>query len=117
MSQSPDPPGHSGRGIRMLAAEVVVACTLFAIGALVVYDSYRLGSRWGADGPEAAYFPFYMGLIICISCVATLVFAIRGRATAGRAIFVGWQPLRQVLSVVIPAALPFEPKGAPLPRG
>ncbi|HYC49411.1 MAG TPA: tripartite tricarboxylate transporter TctB family protein [Burkholderiales bacterium] len=103
MNQSPEPAGHSG-GISTLAAELVVACILFAIGALVVYDSYRLGSRWAGDGPEAGYFPFYIGLIICISCVATLVFAVRGRATAGRKLFVGWQALRQVLSVIIPAA-------------
>jgi hypothetical protein len=105
MSQTPEPPGRSGRGISTLAAELVVACILFAIGALVVYDSYRIGSRWAADGPEAGYFPFYVGLIICISCVVTLVFAIRDRAAKARSVFVEWQPLRQVLAVVIPAAL------------
>ena len=32
------------------------------VGAIVVVDSYRLGSKWGSDGPQSGYFPFYIGL-------------------------------------------------------
>ncbi len=78
---------------------------LFALGALVVFDSHRLGSSWGSDGPEAGYFPFYIGLIICLASVAILVQAIRNRGEGGRRAFVEWQPLRQVLSVLLPAVL------------
>ena len=47
--------------------EVVVAVAFFVFGAVVVWDSRRLGSAWGSDGPQAGYFPFYIGLIICIA--------------------------------------------------
>jgi hypothetical protein len=85
--------------------EIAVALFLLALGALVVYDSQRLGARWAGDGPEAGYFPFYIGLIICISSLAILGQALFGRASQSREIFVEWQPLRQVLSVLLPALL------------
>src|SRR5687768_4874240 len=101
---------HSGRGasrggISTRTMEIVVAVVFFGLGSLVVFDSHRLGSRWGADGPEAGYFPFYIGLIICISAAVVLGQALVGRAARSRKIFVEWQPLRQVLSVLVPAML------------
>ena len=52
---------------RQKSAEIVVAVLFFLAGALVVYDSLRLGAKWAEDGPEAGYFPFIVGVIICIS--------------------------------------------------
>ena len=92
-------------GISTRTMEIVVAVVLFLIGAIVVYDSHRLGSSWGSDGPEAGYFPFYIGSIICLSSVAVLVQQLFGRSGRRGGIFVEWQPLRQVLAVLIPAAL------------
>jgi hypothetical protein len=103
MTESPEPSGRSSRGIRTRTMERVVALMLFAGGALVVYDSHRLGSSWGADGPEAGYFPFYIGLIICMSSVAIFVQAFFGKVSRSDKVFVEWQPLRQVLSVLLPA--------------
>jgi hypothetical protein len=85
--------------------EIIVALFLLALGALVVYDSQRLGARWASDGPEAGYFPFYVGLIICISSIAILAQALFGRVSRSRAIFVEWQPLRQILAMLVPALL------------
>ena len=104
MTERPEPTQGRAGGISMRAAEIVVAVFLFAIGTLVVYDSHRLGSSWGSDGPEAGYFPFYIGLIICISSVVVLTQALRARGDRADAVFVEWQPLRQVLSVLVPAA-------------
>jgi hypothetical protein len=53
-------------------AEIIVALLLLLFGATVVYDSNRLGSSWGSDGPQSGYFPFYIGTLICISSLATL---------------------------------------------
>jgi hypothetical protein len=105
MTEGRQPSSTPARGITMRGAEVVVALILFSLGSLVVFDSYRLGSSWGSDGPEAGYFPFYIGAIICISSVAILAQTFFGRAVKRDAVFVEWQPLRQVLSVLVPAAL------------
>jgi putative tricarboxylic transport membrane protein len=84
--------------------DIVVALFFFALGALVMWDSARLGSKWGSDGPEAGYFPFYIGLIICVS---SLVNAIRG--FLGKDIkelsFVSTASLKMVLTVFIPTLI------------
>jgi hypothetical protein len=85
--------------------EIVVALVLLLIGAVVAYDSYRSGSGWSDDGPESGYFPFYIGLIIAICSLATLGDAIRATNPEARKSFVDRGPLKQVLSVLVPAAL------------
>jgi hypothetical protein len=106
-------PGNEA-GISIRSVEVTVALLLFAFGAMVMFDSHRLGASWGSDGPQTGYFPFYIGLLICISSLATLgqvmfaqwrdrktVFA--GAVARRRAVFVTWGPLKQVFSVLVPA--------------
>jgi Tripartite tricarboxylate transporter TctB family len=105
MSPTPEPSSGEPAAISLRRAEIVVALILFTIGALVVYDSHRLGSSWGADGPEAGYFPFYIGLILCVSAAAIIGQTVLGRGAKADAVFVTWAPLRQVLSILIPAAL------------
>jgi len=101
-------------GILTRTVEVAVSLLLFAFGATVVVDSYRLGASWGSDGPQSGYFPFYIGLLICLASLATLgqaMFAqwrdrkkiFSGAVARHRALFVAWGPLRQVLSVLLPA--------------
>jgi hypothetical protein len=79
--------------------EIVVAGLLLAFGAVVVWDSRRLGSQWASDGPQAGYFPFYVGLIICIASAANLYAAI---AKGDRKAFVLWDQLRMILVVMLP---------------
>jgi hypothetical protein len=101
-------------GISTRSVEIVVAVLLFAFGATVVFDSSRLGASWGSDGPQAGYFPFYIGMLICISSVATLAQVLfadwkrREQRYAGAVerrqnVFVAWEPLKQVLLVFLPA--------------
>jgi hypothetical protein len=89
-------------GISTRAVELVVAALLFVVGAIVVYDSYRLGSKWGSDGPQSGYFPFYIGLLICISSVVNFVQALLEKRLDAE-IFVAWAPFKLVLTVLVPA--------------
>ncbi len=109
-----DESAGAAAGISTRTVEIVVAVLLFAFGAVVVYDSHRLGSTWGSDGPEAGYFPFYIGAFICISAAVTLGQVLfddwkrrqqrfTGAVECKRNEFVGREPLKQVLSVLLPA--------------
>ena len=91
-------------GISMRTAEIIVALLVFALGAIVVFDSYRLGSKWGSDGPQSGYFPFYIGVLICIASLVTLAQAILTKPENGE-LFVTWGPFKLVLTVLIPAAV------------
>ncbi|MDQ3026737.1 MAG: tripartite tricarboxylate transporter TctB family protein [Pseudomonadota bacterium] len=84
--------------------EIVVAVAFLAFGGLVVWDSRRLGSQWASDGPQAGYFPFYIGSIICISAIAILIGAINS-GVKGNKVFVFWGQLRMVLTVMIPSVV------------
>jgi len=90
--------------LRHRTAELAVAAGFFLLGAIVIYDSIRLGARWVADGPQAGYFPFYLGVIICISSAVTAFFALRMPAEKNGT-FVEVGQLKLVLSVLIPSAV------------
>jgi uncharacterized membrane protein len=86
---------------RVVTMDVVVALIVLAIGATVVYESYQLGWKWGSDGPEAGYFPFYIGSLICISAAVVLVQGLLRIRTDAK-VFVERGQLRQVLIVLLP---------------
>ena len=98
----------AGRGarpaFRQKSAEMAVAAFIFLLGAIVIYDSARLGARWGDDGPQAGYFPFYIGLILCASSAVNLVLALLNRRDRDRT-FVEVGQLKLVLTVLIPSAI------------
>ena len=62
--------------VRTRGPELAVAGFLFAIAVLVITDSVRVGIGWADDGPRAGYFPFYIGLIMAVASLVTLVQAI-----------------------------------------
>jgi hypothetical protein len=102
MSTTPDPAGdsHDEPGIAKRTVELVVALTLFALGALVAYKSWELGAGWRDDGPGAGYFPFYIALLICGSAGAV---AVRAFNDNDDEVFVTHAQLRQVLTVLLPS--------------
>lgn len=71
---------------------------------MVVYDSVRLGARWAEDGPQAGYFPFYVGVLVCLSALVNFVMALVNRKDAGRE-FVDLEKLKLVLAVLVPAVI------------
>jgi len=83
----------------------VVAALFFIVGAIVITDSIRLGSTWGNDGPRPGYFPFYVGLIICIASVVNLVLALVVLRGARNKTFVQVDQLKLVLTVLVPTAI------------
>jgi putative tricarboxylic transport membrane protein len=81
-----------------------VAALFFIFGAIVIFDSVRLGSGWAADGPRPGYFPFYVGLLICIASVINFARALAIRGEKNKT-FVERGQLRMVLTVLIPTAI------------
>ena len=89
---------------RVRTAELAVAAGFFLLGAIVIFDSVRLGARWGSDGPQPGYFPFYLGLIICISSAITFFHGWTIKPEKNGT-FVEVGQLKLVLSVLIPSAV------------
>ena len=56
------------------------------MGGIVIVDSVRLGIGWQeVHGPRPGYFPFYIGLIICIASLVNMVLALRVPAAQNKA--------------------------------
>jgi hypothetical protein len=90
--------------VSMRTADIVVALILVGVGIVVMIDSVRLGMGWGEYGPEAGYFPFYVGLLIVGASIGTVALALFGRAQS-RGVFVERAQLRDVLKVLVPTAV------------
>jgi putative tricarboxylic transport membrane protein len=83
------------------AAEIGVALGLFLFGVVVVGDSLRIGKGWAPDGPEAGFYPFYVGLVLC---AASGWIVLRNLRKGSGPAFVGKLELRRVLTVLLPSA-------------
>ena len=86
------------------SVDTVVAAILLVIGAVVMFEAWRLGARWMSDGPGAGYFPFYIGIIVVISALGILVQSLHP-ATRDTGAFVDRVQLNRVLSVLLPAGV------------
>jgi len=81
--------------------EIAAALLFLLFGAVVSWDSYRLGASWGSDGPQAGYFPFYIGAIIIVCSLVTLVQAVLMSPTKNIP-FVMRGQLKMVTLVMVP---------------
>jgi len=101
---SGDDTGGHRAAIRVLTAEVAVALLFVALGAVVIVDSVRVGAGWADDGPQAGYFPFYVGALMVVAGVANLLIAMRRRWLLSGP-FVSRVELGHVLHVLVPTAI------------
>ena len=83
-----------------------MAALFFIFGAVVVSDSVRLGFGWQeVHGPRPGYFPFYIGVIICIASVVNFLRALVVLRGERDKTFVQVGQLKMVLTVLIPTAI------------
>jgi hypothetical protein len=89
---------------RNCTVDAVVAAILLVVGIVVVVEARRLGAGWTSDGPGAGYFPFYIGMILCIASLGILYQSLISKKR-DTGTFVNRQQLKQVMSVLWPAVV------------
>jgi putative tricarboxylic transport membrane protein len=94
--------GSGGAGPSHRVVEIGVALFIALLAVIGIIGALNVGIGWGAEGPKAGFFPFYISLIVLLSCAVNLVNALR--EFTGGELFAEWGQIRQVLSVVIPTA-------------
>ena len=98
------PQQHGETTVSNRTTELVVAGLFIAFSVLVMYDHWRIGARWASDGPQAGYFPFYIGVILFIASTVTFILNFVARSGASSN-FVDRSQLKQVLQVFVPTVL------------
>lgn len=96
--------GLRASGLSHSHVGAIAGVVIFLIGVVVMYDSWRMGAGWEADGPAAGYFPFRIGVILCIASAIVVYRALFG-ADRDHRVFVTWDRLRLVLAVLVPTAV------------
>ena len=84
--------------------DAVVAALLMVVGLVVVFEARRLGAGWTTDGPGAGYFPFYIGLLLCIGGAGILYQAVVSKSRDTDT-FVDSVQLKRVASVFLPSVV------------
>lgn len=85
-------------------AEIAVALLTMCIGIVVMTGSYEQGIGWSDSGPDAGYFPFYIGLIMSAASLGTIAFTLaKWRSLAS--VFVERGPFRHVVAVFVPICI------------
>jgi hypothetical protein len=105
MSESaPTPEDDSPSLVKNCTLDAIVAAIIFVVGVVVVIEARRLGAGWTDDGPGSGYFPFYIGMIVCISALGVIYQSTlsKSRDTGS---FVNRVEFGRVLSVLLPAAV------------
>lgn len=82
--------------------EIGMALLIGMFGLVAIYGSLKAGINWGAEGPRAGFFPFYVGAAIVGASAINLW---RARRDDDGRLFATWGQLRQVMSVVVPTAI------------
>jgi hypothetical protein len=104
MSENTNNSNHDS-AVSVRTMDIITALLFLAVGLTVMIGSLKLGASWGADGPEAGYFPFYISLIIMLSSTVTLYQAAIVNKKKKTESFVEKEPLKQVMAVLFPAVI------------
>jgi putative tricarboxylic transport membrane protein len=88
----------------MRRADIIVGFGMMLVGFIALADAIRLGFGWGMSGPEAGFFPFYLGLCIVVCTVFIVGKAIKTYRREGHGKpLIPPGGLTQILWILVPA--------------
>ena len=89
------------KGVPRFVMEAGMALLTGAFGVATVYGSQEAGTGWTEMGPDAGYFPFYIGLLIVFGSLVNLVFSFVKHRPAGE-IFATGPQFKAVAGFLVP---------------
>lgn len=92
---------YGEKGLPRFVMEAGVALLTGAFGIAVCYGSIEAGAGWSDMGPDAGYFPFYIGLLIVLGSAINLGHALFKHRGSGE-IFVDSGRFKAVLGFFLP---------------
>ena len=101
MSETANESGGTGPSHRSVEIGVIAAIAVLAVVGII--GSLRVGTGWGAEGPRAGFFPFYISSAVIFACAVNLFQILRSPDGGER--FATWDQLRKVMAVLIPTTI------------
>jgi putative tricarboxylic transport membrane protein len=98
------PADNSPAVVSTRTVDIAVSLLLLALAALLCFDNWRTGIAWAPDGPQAGYFPFYLGLILAAASLYGLITSVV-TGTGAAQTFLTRDQLRRVMQVFVPTLL------------
>ena len=95
--------GLRGGGPTQRSVEIGVAVAMAVFSLIVIAGSVQVGIGWGAEGPQAGFVPFYVGLLILGSSVVNLGAVLS--EPSDKRIFAEWGQLGKVMSILVPTSI------------
>jgi hypothetical protein len=92
---------NSANGLSRFVVELGVAALTGAFGVAVCYGSLDIGAGWTDMGPDAGYFPFYIGLLTVFGSLVNFVSAVVKHRGTGE-VFLDGARARVVASFLLP---------------
>ena len=93
--------GHEDRSLSRKTMEIVTALLTAGAGLAICYGSWKSGIGWSETGPESGYFPFYVGTLVIIGSMATLVRTLFFYRNEGE-VFLDLERAKPVLGFLLP---------------
>jgi putative tricarboxylic transport membrane protein len=90
------------RGPSYRAVEIGTALFMLLFAGITIYGSLQVGINWGAEGPRAGFFPFYVALMVALASLYNLA---RVFIDGAPGLFAEWGQLRQVFAVIVPTTI------------
>ena len=78
-----NPEEAAGGGLATRWVELLFALLIVLGGAVVMYDSARIGAAWASDGPEGGFFPWFTGLSLALAGTWVAVTTASNRVVSG----------------------------------
>lgn len=91
--------------ISRLAAEVLLGLVFLGFGAAVLSGALEHEIGWGSGGPQAGYFPFWLGLLIVLGSLVVLAQAVAARGTLRYDVFLTRGAAANVAAFGVPMVL------------
>lgn len=88
-------------GISLRGGGLFTSGVLMLIAVVVMADSVEQGIGWDVAGPQPGYFPFYIGLLLLLSCLGTALWTLR-HWSQGRGRLTTRSEFRRVRNVFLP---------------
>jgi hypothetical protein len=91
--------------VSRFAIESAFALFTCLIGAVIIKGALEFNIGWGDIGPEAGYFPFRVGILICAASIVNLVWAIIRRKRLATDTFLTSRQTHDVVAFAVPVVV------------